>query len=129
MNKKGFTLIEVILVIAIISILAIILIPNVFVLINKNRERSFNNLKNNIINSTKIYISDNRYNLDIKCYREGYPDTITYVSLKELVDAGDLTSPVINPITDEEISLEEEVEVMYNCTNRQFDYNFNLDCE
>ena len=42
MNKKGFTLIEVILVIAIISILAIILIPNVFVLINKNRDCEIN---------------------------------------------------------------------------------------
>ena len=41
MKKQGFTLIEVIMVIAIIAILSIILAPNVMVLINKNNERSF----------------------------------------------------------------------------------------
>ena len=40
MNKKGFTLIEVIMVIAIIAILSIILTPNVMVFINKNNKKS-----------------------------------------------------------------------------------------
>ena len=48
MNKKGFTLIEVIMVIAIIAILSLILIPNVMVLIDKNKERSCEKMIDNI---------------------------------------------------------------------------------
>ena len=48
MNRKGFTLIEVIMVIAIIAILSIILAPNVMVLINKNNERSCEKMIDNI---------------------------------------------------------------------------------
>ena len=40
-------------------------------------------------------------------------------------DGGDIMAKWIDTLLD----LKEEVEVMYNCTNRQFDYNFNLDCE
>ena len=36
MNKKGFTLIETIMVIAILALLMLILVPNVISLINKN---------------------------------------------------------------------------------------------
>ena len=48
MNKKGFTLIEVIMVIAIITILSLILIPNVMVLINENKKRSCEKMIDNI---------------------------------------------------------------------------------
>ena len=129
MNQKGFTLIEVILVIAIISIIAVILMPNIFVLVSKNKEKSCHNLQDNIISATKIYTNDNKYDLDIKCYVANDPTTITYVSLRDLVESGDLKSPIINPMTDEEISLEEEVKVMDNGTNKEFSYNFDLDCE
>ena len=36
MNKKGFTLIELIMVIVIIAILSLVLVPNIFTFINKN---------------------------------------------------------------------------------------------
>ena len=48
MNKKGFTLIEIIMVIAIIAILSLILIPNVMVLIDKNKKRTCEKMIDNI---------------------------------------------------------------------------------
>lgn len=43
MNKKGFTLIETIMVIAILALLMLILVPNVISLINKNNIKSCQN--------------------------------------------------------------------------------------
>ena len=40
MNKKGFTLIETVMVIAILALLMLILVPNVISLINKNNIKS-----------------------------------------------------------------------------------------
>jgi len=45
LNNKGFTLVEVLVVIAILAFLLIILVPNVFVLIDKNNVKSCENLK------------------------------------------------------------------------------------
>ena len=108
MNKKGFTLIEVIMVIAIIAILSLILIPNVMVLIDKNKKRTCEKM------------SDNKYELDFDC--SGTPKEIT---LKTLVDAGYLGGELVNPINKEEISLESKVLVTYDCSVKGFKYKVN----
>lgn len=119
-NKKGFTLIEVIVVIVIIVILSLILIPNVMLFINKNDINSCEKLITNIESSAKIYVSENKYNLGFDC--SNTPKTIT---LQTLVDEGDLSSPITNPKTKEEIDLnktEIKVKVTYNCDNKTFTY-------
>lgn len=125
MNKKGFTLIEVIMVIAIIALISLLLVPNVVSLIGKNNKESCENLKDNIISATKIYVNMNKYELGFDC--NNTPENIT---LQTLVNSGDLKEPVINPITKEEIDLNNSsVLVTYNCTSRTFSYNYNLSCE
>ena len=42
MNRKGFTLIEVLVTIAIMALIVLILIPNVIVMLNKSNEKSCN---------------------------------------------------------------------------------------
>ena len=39
MNNKGFTLLEVIMVVAILGIITLILVPNVITLIEENKEK------------------------------------------------------------------------------------------
>lgn len=121
-NKKGFTLIEVIVVIVIIVILSLILIPNVMLFINKNNINSCEKLITNIESSAKIYVSENKYNLGFDC---SDPSKTKTIKLKTLVDEGDLSSPIINPKTKEEIDLnktEIKVKVTYNCDNKTFTY-------
>lgn len=118
-NKKGFTLIEVIVVIVIIVILSLILIPNVMLFINKNDINSCEKLITNIESSAKIYVSENKYTLGFDCDSNA-TKTIT---LQQLVDEGDLSSPIINPKTKEPIDLNKtEVKVTYNCDNKIFTY-------
>ena len=125
MNKKGFTLIEVIVVIVIIVILSLILIPNVMLFINKNDINSCEKLITNIESSAKIYVSENKYTLGFDC-----SNVAKEISLKTLVEEGDLSSPIINPITKEEIDLNTTIAVTYNCTDKTFTYEVTgIKCE
>ncbi|MGN1342391.1 MAG: type II secretion system protein [Bacilli bacterium] len=132
MNKKGFTLIELIMVIVIIAILLLFLVPNIFTFINKNNIKSCESLEKNIISAAKIYVTNNKYDLGFDCSKT--PKTIT---LQTLVDSGDLSAPIINPVADDnpettkkenEVSLENKVEVTYDCDSKTFTYTFNLNC-
>lgn len=128
MNKKGFTLVEIILAILIMALLIITLVPNVFVLVNKNNEKSCNNLKNNIESAAKMYVINNKYDLKFSCED---PKDIT---LQTLVDSGDLkldsTGKLTNPIDKTVIDLEKnKVTVVYSCSNNTFTYTVNgIDC-
>ena len=65
LNNKGFTLIEVLAVIVILSILMAIMVPSVGNIMKKNKEDNYQNLKDSIISAAKIYISDNRYQITV----------------------------------------------------------------
>ena len=121
-NKKGFTLIEVIVVIVIIVILSLILIPNVMLFINKNDIKSCEKLITNIESSAKIYVSENKYTLGFDC-----SNVAKEISLKTLVEEGDLSSPITNPKTKADIDLNKSnVTVTYNCMTKTFTYKVNV---
>lgn len=122
-NKKGFTLIETLMVIALIGIISLILVPNVIFLINKNKTESCENLKKNIISATKIYVNENKYDLNFTC------DNTIKISIDNLIDTGKLSGDIKDP-TNEEVDLtNEKVEVKFNCNTKQFTYNFNYTCK
>lgn len=137
MNRRGFTLVEVILVVAILALLVIVLVPNVFVMIDKNKVESCEALRNNVESAAKVYVSNNKYSIGFEC---GVGKTI---SIKDLVDSGDLktdnTNIITNPIDDKIILYDGNVSpivnnvnvvVTYNCNNKMFTYVVNgIDCE
>ena len=123
MNRRGFTLVETIIAVAIMSLLVLILIPNVLVLIDKNNEKSCNTLIDNIESATKIYVTNNKYKLGFKC------NEINKISLNTLVTSGDLkldnTGKIKNPLNDTILYPNNEnvyVNVTYNCNNKEFIY-------
>lgn len=122
-NKKGFTLIETLMVIALIGIISLILVPNVIFLINKNKTESCENLKKNIISATKIYVNENKYDLKFTC------DNPIKIRISTLIEVGKLSGDIKDP-TNEEVNLtNEKVEVKFNCNTKQFTYNFNYTCK
>ena len=123
MNRKGFTLVEVLVVIAIVAILLLVLVPNVFIMINKNNEKSCNNLVKNIESAAKIYVNNNKYDLNFTC-----GGTIE-IKFQTLVDSGDLKleddDKLTNPANNTEIELDNTVSVTYNCDTNEFLYAVN----
>lgn len=122
MNRRGFTLIEAIMVIALIALLSIVLVPNIMVFINKNNKNSCEKLIDNIESAAKMYVNQNKYELGFSC---STPKETKDITLKTLVDNGNLTSPIKNPVTKTEVSLDDKnnkVTVTFYCTTKEFSY-------
>ena len=121
MNRKGFTLIEVIVVIVIIVLLSLILIPNVMLFVSKNNKDMCYKLKDNIESAAKMYVNENKYELGFEC--EGSNNS-KEIGLSTLINSGKISSPVINPIDNSDISDSSGVKVIvtYNCGTKSFTY-------
>lgn len=126
MNKKGFTLIETIMVIAILALLMLILVPNVISLINKNNIKSCQNLEASIKNAAKVYVTNNKYQLGFSC------DESKTITIKTLVDLGTLKltdNKLVNPKDNSTISQDREIIITYDCDKKDFTYTFTLNCD
>ena len=140
-NNKGFTLIEVLAVVVILSILIAIMVPSVNYLIEKNKENNYNNLKDSILNATKVYLSDNRYEISLDygdklCDTDeesiasiaGNTITNNKLPIRLLVNSKDLSidsdNNIINPKNEEQVlDLDNSyVLIKYQCSNKDYKY-------
>lgn len=86
MNKKGFTLVELLAVIAIIGIILIISVPQLINNLSSAKQTAYNKLEKLIISAGRNYIVDHDISIP------------TSVSVSELCDNEYLTCPIENPI-------------------------------
>lgn len=96
MNNKGFTLIELIATIALLSIIVIISFVSINGVIKQSKISDCENLVRSIKSATKEYVSDNRYS-----FTNNNDFSIT---AEDLINAKYLSSPIVNPFTNEEIT-------------------------
>ena len=139
LNNKGFSLIEVLAVIVILGVLATIMIPAANQMLNENKENSLKNLEKSIKSATKVYMSDNRYDIDLdgNCDDPNNTRNITKIkeetiteskiSLARLINAKVLTTnadgKIINPKTNNEINKNTSyITVRFSCTKKDFEY-------
>lgn len=99
MNRKGFTLIELIVTIALLAVVSIISFVSITGIINDSKEKDCNNLVKSIKSATKDYISDNRYNnvFISNVFISNVTGYTYYMSAKILTDENYLSSPITNP--------------------------------
>ncbi len=127
MNNKGFTLIEMIMVIAILAMLAVLTTPNVIKMINKNKVDNYNSVIDSIVASCDLYTSDNRYNLSFNdtCSSnyEATPNVSTFITLQDLVNSKDISTPIRNECTNEELSYDTiKITITLDCKTKNFSY-------
>ena len=146
LNRKGFTLVEVLAVVVILGIIMLIAIPNVNKLIIRNKKENCEAMKKNIINATKNYFSDYRYKVSVKiddCTSENTQAkvlSINNIELKDynyrlpinvLIENGYLKAKdnkLKNQVTGKEINNENTyVTVKYNCSRKDYDYSIDID--
>ena len=99
MNRKGFTLIELIATIAILAVIALISFVSITKVLEKSRIDNCNILVENIKTSAEEYVSDNRYD-------SAFVSKVDDNSNKVTITAADLNlkGDIINPISNETIT-------------------------
>ena len=142
LDKKGFTLVEVLAVIVILAILMVIMVPSVNHLINMNKENSLKSLKNGFLNSAKTYVSDYRYEIKIDNLPCASSDEVKDIlsiednnltnsqfSLQTLIGKKYLKAPngvIKNPMADGNLDVERIfVKVQYSCKSKDYLYSIN----
>ena len=133
MNNKGFTMVELIMVILILGILALLATPNVLKMLERNKRNDYNDTIDSIIEASKLYASDNRYNLQFVdengnatfCKPDDDNDIYTTITLNDLVNSKNLSSPIKNSCTNDNLDLNTiSVKITLSCSNNTFiDYS------
>lgn len=115
--KKGFTLVEVLTVIVILSILSMIVFPNVVKIINKSKDNLYQTQLRELEMSTKNFALDNQQLLDKNHLND------TYISLETLKQSMYIKSDKIsNPKTSKEMN--GCMRIYYNHDTNQYNYEY-----
>ena len=78
MNKKGFTLIEILFVVVLMAIIATITMPNIFKMLQSSKEKKYEEYEKLLIENMKLYNIDHKEEL---WGDNNEPKTITYQEL------------------------------------------------
>lgn len=120
MKKKGFTLVELLAVIAILGLLIAIIAPVVTNLVRDNEDALYEEQINNFVNAAKEYVILNDTLLTDS-------NSTLYIDSYDLIDNGIITNDqILNPKTKE--ILAGCVVVNYNSDFNQYEYNYDSTC-
>ena len=91
MNRKGFTLIELIAVIVMIGLIMVIVVPNILDIVSESKETSYNTLVKNIVTSSEMYYEE--------CEYGDLSSTTKYGSYACSIDTSTSTSTITIPLS------------------------------
>lgn len=105
MNKKGFTLIEMLTVVAILSIAFVVFMPKINTAFKESRADQLEELREMVAMTTEVY-------LDSKCGKEQMDllkeTEIVTIYLSSIRDCGLIDEKVYNPVSGEYVDLNNE---------------------
>lgn len=103
-KSKGFTLVELLAVIILLSILVIIIAKNFGGMVEKSKERSYQLLLLNIENASRSYANEH---LILENISKINPEVIIYI--EDLVNEGYLELPLVDARVDKNISSQSSI--------------------
>lgn len=105
MNKKGFTLIELITVIALLSITCIIIAPKISNAFKTSRADQLEEVRENIVKSTEVYLNS-------ECGKGNYNKLINddsiRIYLSSIEDCGLIDNKIYNPVSGDYFNINNE---------------------
>lgn len=119
--KKGFTLIEVIAVIALLGIIIAIVYPLMDGVMNKNTTKLYNNQIKNIEYNAENYFQANAFSYDLS------KDFAICVSIDDLYKGGYITSNDLKDPRDNS-TLTGKIKIEYNSGTGKATYNYDTNC-
>ena len=105
MNKKGFTLIEIVTVIALLSIVGIITLPKINDAIKTSRADQLEEVRQEVVTATEVYLNSS-------CGSENYDRLIENDSIKiylsSISDCGLIENKIYNPVSGDYFNIDNE---------------------
>ena len=100
LNNNGFTLVEILAVITILSLLMVFVVPNFISILNRNKSSAVDIQKNMIVSAARLYVEycSNLNNDDISCNFSTTGDN-TKINLEDLVNNGYIENVVVSDKT------------------------------
>ena len=121
MNKKGFTLIELIATIVIMALILIMVMPSITALVNNNEDKDYEYYGDALIEAAKIFV--NKEGEDITSL-----GTINFIGCIDITYQDLIDSNLIEPITEENTDCSEAL-VRYTKEENKESYSINLTCK
>lgn len=121
MNKKGFTLIELIATIVIMALILIMVMPSIMALVNNNEDKAYEYYGDALIEASKIFV--NKEGEDITSLGTTNFIGCVDITYQDLIDAN-----LIEPITEENIDCSDAL-IRYTKEKGKESYSINLTCK
>lgn len=119
MNKKGFTLTELLGVIVILAIIAIIAFPSVLGLLNSSQDETDEAMQNFAITAARNYVNDNMDSYPKAL--EGQTKTYSNLKIQTLLDEGYISSTTISSEKNCEM-LNDEIKITSDSVKYSYKY-------
>ena len=119
MNKKGFTLTELLGVIVILAIIAIIAFPSVLGLLNNSQNETDEAMQNFAITAARSYVNDNMDSYPKAL--EGQTKTYSNLKIQTLLDEGYISSTTISSEKNCEM-LNDEIKITSDSVKYSYKY-------
>ena len=123
MKKNGFTVVELITVVALLSIVGVILFPKINEAFNVSRADQLEDVRQDVKKATEVYLNS-------RCGKEAYKSLIENDSIKiylsSISDCGLIDGKIYNPMTDEYFNIDNEYVTVYIDEVGLIDYNMSF---
>ena len=120
MNRKGFTLIELIATIVIMALILIMVMPSITALVNNNEDKSYEYYGDSLMEAAKIFV--NKEGEDITSL-----GTLNFTGCIDITYQDLINSDLIKPYSDEKINCS-NTKVRYTKERNKESYSINLTC-
>ena len=124
LSARGFTLLELLAIVAILGVLLLILVPSTFNILRTAKNNSYNTMVDTIENSAKLYVEKNWKDVEPIILATG----VYEMTLEQLSDLGLLKENLVNPKTNEIVLPSKKVKVMYDDDGALFYCYEDKDC-
>ena len=109
-NKKGFTLLELVIAIGLLALFAVFIGVSLNRTFKKQKENDYNNFIKKIVASANLYVSNEGSIINSLSSDKGY----VIIKAKDLINKGLLSENTINPKTNEKVDPNDEIKVSYD---------------
>lgn len=120
MNRKGFTLIELIATIVIMALILIMVMPSITALVNNNGDKSYEYYGDSLMEAAEIFVG--REGEDITSL-----GTLNFTGCIDITYQDLINSDLIKPYSDEKINCS-NTKVRYTKERNKESYSINLTC-